>query len=441
MNLDRADATAHYDVIVAGAGAAGLLAATRAAERGKRTLLLEKNTKAGVKILISGGTRCNITHNTDARGIIAAYGDQGRFLHSALARLEPADVVKLFEDEGVPTKVEADYNKVFPVSDTAVDVRDALVRRLERSGAELALEEPVVLLERAEQGFVVTTSRRRLRCDKLVLTVGGQSYPGCGTIGEGYAWAQAWGHSIVPPRPALVPITTHAAWVHGLSGLTMPDVSVSVALSPRALEKPPEIPAETLRAARQRKKPSQPLAEDRGSLLFTHVGFSGPVALNVSRAISGQSQPSLFDLVLDFTPDLRGDALEEELRAAGVAEGKRSVLNTLARYVPRRLAETFFVELKLPAELKLAELGKAPRRQLVEAIKQSRVAIGGTLGFKKAEVTAGGVRLDEVDSQTMQSKLIPNLYFAGEILDLDGPIGGFNFQAAFSTGWLAGESV
>ncbi len=153
MTDDSAPREAHYDVLVAGAGAAGLLAAIRAAELGKRTLLVEKNTKAGVKILISGGTRCNLTHNTDARGIIAAYGDQGRFLYSALARLDPQGVVKLFADEGVPTKVEEIYNKIFPVSDTAVDVRDALVRRLSRSGAELSLGEAVLSIERAGKGL------------------------------------------------------------------------------------------------------------------------------------------------------------------------------------------------------------------------------------------------------------------------------------------------
>lgn len=434
-------ADAHYEVLVAGAGAAGMLAAIRAAELGKRTLLVEKNTKAGVKILISGGTRCNLTHNTDARGIIAAYGDQGRFLHSALARLDPQGVVKLFADEGVPTKVEEIYNKIFPVSDTAVDVRDALVRRLHRSGAELSLGEAVLAIERAGEGFIISTSLRRVHSDKLIVTVGGQSYPGCGTIGEGYAWAQQMGHTIVAPRPALVPITTHDAWVHGLSGLTMPDVGVSVIISPRVTTESIAVPPEVLRSARQRKKPTAPLAEDRGSLLFTHVGFSGPVILNVSRAISGYAQPSNFDLLLDFLPDMGSEPLEEELRESCASDGKRTVLNMLARYVPRRLCEAFFLRLNLPAELKGAELGKAARRSLVDAIKRSPVAIAGTLGFKKAEVTAGGIRLDEVDSHTMQSKLVPNLYFAGEVLDLDGPIGGYNFQAAFSTGLLAGESV
>jgi predicted Rossmann fold flavoprotein len=428
----------HYDVIIAGAGAAGMMAAIVAAERGRRTLVLEKNTKAGVKILMSGGTRCNLTQNTDARGIIVAYGDQGRFLHSALARLDPAGVVKFFADEGVLTKVE-ETNKIFPISDSAVDVRDALVARLNRAKAELALDEPVMSIEREGELFVVTTPLRRLTCDKLIITVGGQSYPGAGTTGDGYAWAKQFGHTIVPPRPALVPITTHESWVHSLSGLTMPDVSVSVVVSSRAPNV--EIAPDALRSARQRKKKDAPLAEDRGSLLFTHVGLSGPVVLNVSRAISGHPQPSAFDLVLDVLPDVRLDQLDEDLKTAAAKDGKRGVLTLLAAFVPRRLAEAFLTRLNISPELKSAELGKAARRQLAEAIKQTRVPISGTLGFKKAEVTAGGVALGEVDSHTMQSKLVPNLYFAGEVLDLDGPIGGYNFQAAFSTGWLAGSFV
>lgn len=431
-------AATHYEVLIAGAGAAGLLAAIRAAERGKRTLLLEKNTKTGVKILMSGGTRCNLTQNTDARGIIAAYGDQGRFLHSALARLDPPGLVKLFHAEGVLTKVE-ETNKIFPVSDSAVDVRDALLHRLERTTAELALREPLQSIEREGEGFVVTTPLRRATCERLILTVGGKSYPGCGTRGDGYAWAEQFGHTIVPPRPALVPLTTHERWVHDLSGLTLPDVQVSIVVSSRA-PADLKIGPEALRNVRGRKKHA-PLALDRGSLLFTHVGLSGPVVLNVSRAMSGHPQPSAFDVELDFLPDLKLEALDQDLQQATAADGKRTVVNLAARYVPRRLIEALLARLDINPELKSAELGKTPRRALAEALKQTRVPLAGTLGFAKAEVTAGGVALDEVDSHTMQSKLVPNLYFAGEILDLDGPIGGYNFQAAFSTGFLAGESV
>src|SRR5262245_26779219 len=172
---------------------------------------------------MSGGTRCNLTHATDKWGIIRAYGEQGNFLHSALAALSPADLVKLIEGEGVPTKVE-ETGKIFPVSNRATDVLDALVRRLDRSGAQRALEEPVEKIERVESGeFCRTTPRRKLIAAKLIITVGGQSYPGSGTTGDGYAWAVAFAHTIVPPRPALVPLTTDKAWVRSLSGITIPD--------------------------------------------------------------------------------------------------------------------------------------------------------------------------------------------------------------------------
>src|SRR5215213_2464014 len=208
-----------YEVVVIGAGAAGLLAATRAAERGRRTLLLEKNRKPGVKILMSGGTRCNLTHATDARGIVEAFGDQGPFLHSALAALGPDELVAMFKAEGVATKIE-ESGKIFPVSDRALDVLLAARRMLNRSGAELRLGEAVVDIQRYGDGFVIQSEHDAIHTEKVVVTVGGQSYPGCGTRGDGYGWAKAFGHKIIPPRPALVPLTSPAAWVAELSGVT-----------------------------------------------------------------------------------------------------------------------------------------------------------------------------------------------------------------------------
>src|SRR5262245_36452236 len=209
---------AFWDVVVIGAGAAGLLAAARAAERGRRTLLLEKNRKPGVKILMSGGTRCNITHATDNHGIVEAFGPPGRFLHSALAALSVEDTVALFEAEGVATKVE-ETGKVFPVSNRAADVLEALLDRLRRSQADLALEEPLLDLTRTEGGFLLATSKRQVQAPRVILTTGGQSYPGSGTTGDGYGFVARLGHTIVPPRPALVPITVNAPWVAGLRGI------------------------------------------------------------------------------------------------------------------------------------------------------------------------------------------------------------------------------
>jgi predicted Rossmann fold flavoprotein len=406
------------DVIVIGAGAAGLLAATRAAERGRRTLLLEKNRKPGVKILMSGGTRCNVTHATDRRGIVEAFGRaQGPFLHSALAALGPDEVVAMFAAEGVPTKVEAG-GKIFPVSDRALDVLLALEAMRKRSGAELALDEAVESITRDGEGFLVNTARRELRAEKVVLTVGGQSYPGCGTIGEGYAWAKSLGHTIVPPRPALVPLLSPAPWVHDLSGVTVPDVRLRIG----------EVGA-------------KPLAERRGSFLFTHFGLSGPVVMDLSRVITERPQATQWQAVCDFVPDIKEDAITNRLTAEAAASGKKSVANIVTEIAPRRLVEALFQQARIPDDRRIAELSKAERTGLVQGLKATAISISGSMGFKKAEVTAGGVSLVEVDSRTMESKVASNLFVAGEILDLDGPIGGYNFQAAFSTGWLAGESV
>lgn len=413
-----------FDVVVVGAGAAGLLAATRAAERGRRTLLLEKNSRPGIKILMSGGTRCNLTHNCEARGIVNAYGTQGKFLHSALAALGPRDLVSLIEAEGVLTKIEP-TGKIFPVSDKAADVLAALVRRLERSGCTLATNESVTAIDRPAGRFQMTTKRRTLTAESVAITTGGCSYPGCGTKGEGYPWAEKFGHTLVPTRPALVPVTTHAGWVRDLQGITIPDVAVTVEVRPTAGA-----------AAANR-----PLASRRGSFLFAHFGLSGPVALDVSRAISGHPRPQDLDLVCDFLPALNEHEFETSVREEASTAGRKPVTALVPETLPRRLVSALLKLAEIPEDRRCAELGKESRARLVRIFKRCAIPVSGTLGFKKAEVTAGGISLAEIDSRTMQSKLVPGLFIAGEVLDLDGPIGGYNFQAAFSTGWLAGEHL
>lgn len=408
--------TAGWDVVVIGAGAAGLMAAIQAAERGRRTLLLERNRKPGVKILMSGGTRCNITHACDNQGIVREYGPPGKFLHSALAALSVAQTVAFFEAEGVATKVE-ETGKVFPISNKAIDVLDALVRRLRRSGATLALEEPVTDLRKPGEQFEVVTPQRVLTCPRLILTTGGQSYPGSGTRGDGYAWAARFGHTIVPPRPALVPLTVRADWVGELRGVTLADVGVKV------LEQ------------------GKLLAARRGGFLFAHFGLSGPALLDVSKAVSRHPDPQSLELELDFLPNRPEPELDEFLRVESLASGKKQLAVVLSELLPRRLCDALLVLRGQPADRRAAGLSKADRQNLVQAVKRLRLPLRGTLGFEKAEVTSGGVSLDEVDSRTTESKLCPGLYLAGEILDLDGPIGGFNFQAAWSTGWLAGRSA
>ncbi len=402
-----------WDIVVVGAGAAGLLAAIHAAECGRRVLVLEKNRRAGVKILMSGGTRCNVTHATDEHGIIAAYGPPGRFLHSALASLSVQDTIDLFEAEGVALKVE-ETGKIFPVSNKALDVLDALLKRLRRTDATLALEEPLNDLQPESSGFVVTTPRRVVRTTCVILSTGGKSYPGSGTTGDGYAFTARFGHTIVPPRPALVPITVDAPWVAELRGVTLPDMGLRVMEAKKVLQ------------------------GARGSLLFAHFGLTGPVALDLSRVVSGHAQPRSLTLEMDFLPTWKEVDLDEYLRVETAASGKKQLAAVLTAFLPRRLCNVLLPQAGLPADRKAAALSRPDRARLVACLKHLWLPVSGTLGFGKAEVTAGGVALAELDSRTMQSKLVPNLFIAGELLDLDGPIGGYNFQAAWSTGWLAG---
>lgn len=422
----------NWDVIVVGGGAAGLMAAASAAACRKRTLLLEKNNKLGVKILMSGGTRCNITHECDARGISEAFGlkgknSQGQFLRSALGALSPAEVVRIVESHGVPTKVES-TGKIFPVSDRAIDVRDALVDFARLSGAVLKQGQDVQSVACVDGQFEISTSVEQHAAPSIIITTGGKSYPGCGTTGDGYAWAKSFGHSIVSPVPALTPVRTTTEWAKDIKGITIDDVAVKV-LEPYGGN-----------GSNSNSGKSPAIRSARGSFLFTHFGFSGPAPLNVSRAIARHDRQNTLTLECDFSPDENEDALRADWKSRFESRGKQAVGNAIAELFPRRLAESFLKTANVDAQKKCAELSKADLSRLIQAVKQLRFPVSGVLGFKKAEVTAGGVALAEVNGRTMESKLQTGLFFAGEVLDIDGPIGGFNFQAAFSTGWLAGQN-
>ena len=427
-----------FDVIVIGAGAAGLMAAASANQSGQRTLLLEKNRKLGVKILMSGGTRCNITHDCSIQEIVAAYGRQGKFLHSALAALPPTEVIAKIEAQGVETKVES-TGKIFPVSNKAIDVRDALVRIATEAGTQIANESAVRSIQNTSTDpqspkFSIETDRDSFSADKIIITTGGKSYPGCGTTGDGYQWAIDFGHSIVPTVPALVPILCCTSWANELKGVTLPNVGVSI-------WQPTEITTKILAAAGKSGKPkAKLLASTSNSFLFTHWGFSGPAVLDVSRHVAMHPYKNQLELICDFLPETKLDSLVKTLTDKKQASGKQSANNLLSDFFPKRFAETLVSTSGITPSQKNAELSKQQLRTIGEQVKQCRFDINGTLGFEKAEVTAGGVSLKEVNGKTMESKLQPGLFFAGEVLDLDGPIGGFNFQAAFSTGWLAGQS-
>lgn len=409
----------HCQVLILGAGAAGMMAAIRSAERGRQTILLEKNSKPGVKILMSGGTRCNLTHNTDAAGIVEAFGRPGRFLHSALAAFSPTNVVEFFNNVGVATKVE-ETGKVFPVSNRALDVQRALRGRVESSGCELRLGEAAESISHSDGRFRVTTPDGIYFAESLVVTTGGKSYPGCGTTGDGYSWAESFGHTIVTTHPALVPITVAAGWATALQGITVPNVHL------RIIDK------------RIENKRKQIMEQHKGSTLFTHFGLSGPTPMNVSRAITRHPTPRDLVVSCDFLPNSTGASLENHWQQLGQSEGSQRVSKELSQHLPARLVAALLEQANLPADQRFADLSRTSRSELVSSAKSATMPVLGTRGYKKAEVTAGGVQLKEVDSRTMESKIVPGLHFAGEILDLDGPIGGYNFQSAFSTGHVAG---
>jgi predicted flavoprotein YhiN len=439
-----------FDVLIIGAGAAGLMAAAAAGQAGQSCLLLEKNRKLGVKILMSGGTRCNITHHCSVRDIVAAYGRQGKFLHSALASLPPEEVIQKIESQGVATKIES-TGKIFPVSNKAIDVRDALVDLAVEAGAKIANESPVrtvTAIENDSAGppmFRVETDRDSFVAKRIIITTGGLSYPGCGTTGDGYGWARSFGHSIVTTVPALVPILSRCQWANELKGITIPEVGVKVWQSEELSKALVADSVDAIGSPDSQKtqkngkaKKAKVLDERLGSFLFTHWGFSGPSVLDVSRFVAMHPKKNQLNLICDFLPGIKTEALTETLNQKRQAAVKQSVGGLLADYFPRRFGEALIEAGDVRLHQKNAELSKGQMRKIVQQVKECRFSVNGTLGFEKAEVTAGGVSLKEVSSKTMESKFQPGLFFAGEVLDLDGPIGGFNFQAAFSTGWLAG---
>ncbi|MBI3723586.1 NAD(P)/FAD-dependent oxidoreductase [bacterium] len=416
------------EVAILGAGAAGLLCAIRAAERGRRVLLLEKNRKPGVKVLMSGGTRCNITHEGSADEMLRAFPRKAaRFLRPSFLAFTPARAIDFFTEHGVPVKVEPPHGKVFPRSDRATDVLRALLDAAREKKVELRCESPVARVERAANGFsVALESGEALAAGRVVVATGGASYPKVGTTGDGYAIARSFGHTVSVPRPALVPLVLREP-LEECSGISLVDARVGLA---RAGEKI--------------------LAERRGELLFTHKGLSGPAALDLSGELTARTSGALreetgredgsFEVALDLLPLVSHERLQGDL--APRERSRRTVSTSLhALELPRNLARALLRRAGVPEERSLAELRREERTSLVRALKDLRLAVSGTLGFDKAEVTAGGVSLDAIDPRTLESKLVPGIFFIGEVLDVDGPIGGYNFQIAWSTGHAAGSAV
>ncbi len=409
-----------------GAGAAGIMAALTAAEllspqQGPRVLLLEKNKQPGLKVLISGGGRCNLTTAKSGADLEREYGQRrGRWLRHALRSFQPQALRAFIEAAGVPLQ-EEDLEKIFPVSGRAQDIMAALLRLLQDSGAELRTQAPLQSLDILPTGgFRLQLPDSSVSCSKLILATGGLSYPRTGATGDGYAWCRQLGHGLQTTMPALAPLLVEAEWVRALSGITMPDMSL------------------TLLDAKGKR-----LAQRRRPVLFTHKGLSGPGPMDLSGAVEEHSVQHGQDcrLQMNFLPHLNREALQEEMLQAAQLQGRRLVLNCLPGRLPERLRLALLGLAGIPATGVagcMAELRREQRIKLLDLLQSAEVKVRHSLGFKHAEVTRGGVPLPEVDPRSMQSKLCPDLFLCGEILDIDGPIGGFNFQAAFATGRLAG---
>jgi predicted Rossmann fold flavoprotein len=411
------------DVIVIGAGAAGLWCAEVAARSGARVLVLEKTPRCGTKVLASGGTHCNLTTTLEAAAAARCYGPAGeRFLRTGLRVLPPRAVRERFAAWGVPS-VEAPLEKVFPASGRALDVRDALEQAARRAGARILLDAAVAELGRDGSAWSVRLhSGVRISAARVVLASGGRSYPKSGTTGDGYVWLAALDLPLVTPVPALVPLCSPEPWVHALAGIAVQEAELRLCDG----------------AGRELGRRERPV-------LFTHFGLSGPGAMDLSEPVARAGTGASFRARLDLVPRLTRDALRAALLAAAAQPGGLQAANALAQAVrgalPRRLLERVLAQAGVRDDPRAAQLKREQRHALIEALKGLEVPIRGTLGWDKAEVTAGGLALDAVDPGTLEVRGHAGLHVCGELLDLQGPIGGLNFQSAFATAELAGLAV
>ncbi len=409
------------DVIVVGAGAAGLWAAATAARSGCRVLLLEKTSRAGSKVLASGGSRCNLTTTLGPDPAARLFGAAERFVQPAFRALPPDTVRQRFLEWGVPTVTEPHLEKVFPASQRAIDVRDALLREALRAGVTVRYDCAVRELEPTPSGWVVH-AQQAFGCDRLMICPGGRSYPKTGTTGDGYSWLRTLGLEVVTPVPALVPLTSDEPWVHALTGIAVQEVEARL-----------HDPCDRILARRARP------------VVFTHTGISGPGAMDLSApvaraALSGSTAG--WTLALDLLPHVEQEKLRAELLEAAGRPGGPHLARVIGERIPARLLAAVTRQAGIEDDNPpLNRVDRKARNKLVDALKGLRVPISGTLGWDKAEVTAGGLALSEVERTTMRVKKYPHLWAFGEILDMSGPIGGLSFQAAFATGELAGRSV
>ena len=404
------------EIVVIGGGAAGMMAAITAARQGGQVTLLEPNERLGKKLNITGKGRCNVTNDCDQETLMANIPGNGRFLYSALTRFTPQDAKAFFEGLGVPLKVERG-NRVFPVSDRSFDISGALERELRRLHVRWVRDRAREITVQDGHVTGVQGEKQHYPASAVVLATGGVSYPATGSTGDGYAMAAALGHTIVPPRGSLVPLESSDPDCAAMQGLSLRNVEATV-LNGR----------------------NKPVFREFGEMLFTHFGVSGPLMLSASAHLRRWDKEQ-YRLSIDLKPALDREKLEARILRDLGENPNRDFEKILAGLVPHSMVPVILERLEIPAGLKANSVTKAQRRALEEMLKGFTVSVTGPRPVAEAIVTSGGVKVNQVQPSTMESKLTPGLYFAGEILDVDAYTGGFNLQIAWSTGHLAGTSA
>ena len=408
--------TQYSDLIVIGGGAAGMMAAISAAKKGANVLLLERNEKLGRKLYITGKGRCNVTNHCSPEEVLASTPRNSRFLYSAMSHTPPSAIENFFEDLGVPLKVERG-NRVFPVSDKAADIIDALFFQLRRLKVPVIQTRVLQLLE--EEGSItgVETDHGNFSCKAVILATGGLSYQATGSTGDGHRMAAELGHTVVEPKPSLVPLESPDAFCSQMQGLALKNVSFTV-----------------------NNKKKKVVYQEQGELLFTHFGLSGPLVLSAS-AHMRDFEKDEYRCAIDLKPALDETTLDARLVRELTENANKDMNNLLGSMAPRMLVPVLLERAGIPGEKKAHDITKQERRRLLELFKCFTVAVSGPRPINDAIITSGGVKVSEVDPKPMESKKVTGLYFAGELLDVDAYTGGFNLQIAWATGRAAGESA
>lgn len=404
-------------VLIIGGGAAGLIAAAESAKRGNDTLVVEKMSRPGRKLMITGKGRCNITNACfDIEELVQNVISNRRFMYSAFSSFMPYDTIALMEDLGVATKIERGQ-RVFPVSDKAVDVVDALVKYAQDSGASF-IQGRVMNFDISDNKITaaVLEDGTRLECDAVALCTGGKSYPKTGSTGDGYFLARSVGHSVTKIKPSLVPIVLSNNFVPKLQGLSLKNVKITVFDGEKEIY------------------------SDFGEMIFTHYGVSGPIILSASCHMDSPKSHN-YTIHLDLKPALDEKTLDKRIQRDFAENNNRDFINSLSALLPKKAVPVIVSLSGIEPGEKVNQITKEQRKKLVSAIKDVVLNVSDFRPIDEAIITSGGVETKEVNPKTMQSKIVDNLYFAGEILDVDAYTGGFNLQIAFSTGYLCGNNI